>query len=66
MSASSLPIKKIYIDSRFKSSDSVSDSNFKVDLPVPITLPDNTVCYIGDISIPVSRYTVQAGINNEF
>ena len=66
MSASSLPIKKIYIDSRFKSSDSASDSNFKVDLPVPITLPDNTVCYIDDISIPVSWYTIQSGINNEF
>ena len=66
MSASSLPIKKIYIDSRFKSSDSTSDSNFKVDLPVPITLPDNTVCYIDDISIPVSWYTIQNGINNEF
>ena len=66
MSASSLPIKKIYIDSRFKSSDSTSDSNFKVDLPVPITLPDNTVCYIDDISIPVSWYTIQSGINNEF
>lgn len=66
MSASSLPIKKIYIDSRFKSSDSASDSNFKVDLPVPITLPDNTVCYIDDISIPVSWYTIQSGVNNAF
>jgi hypothetical protein len=64
--ASSLPIKKIYIDSRFKSSDSVSDSNFYVDLPTSITFPENTVCYIDDISIPVSWYTIQTGINNEF
>lgn len=64
--ASSLPIKKIYIDSRFKSSDSVSDSNFYVDLPTSITFPENTVCYIDDISIPVSWYTIQSGVNDEF
>lgn len=34
-----LPVKKIYIDSRFKTSDSRSDSNFKVDLPFPILTP---------------------------
>ena len=38
-----LPIKKIYIDSRFMSSDSSSESDFKIDLPVNITLPEDTV-----------------------
>ena len=37
-----LPIKKIYIDSRYKSGDSASDSNFYIDLPVNMVMPDNT------------------------
>jgi len=36
-----LPIKKIYIDSRHKTLDSVSDSNFKYELPYSIHLPNN-------------------------
>ena len=28
-----LPVKKIYIDSKYKTSDSKSDSNFKFQLP---------------------------------
>ena len=39
-----LPIKKIYIDSRHKTSDSISDSYFKFELPMTIHLPENTVC----------------------
>jgi hypothetical protein len=60
-----LPIKKIYIDSRFKSGDSVSDSNFKIDLPQNLLMPAGTGFYIDDISIPVSWYTVDAGRNNK-
>ena len=41
-----LPIKKIYIDTRFMSSDSESSSNFKVDLPTTVTLPEDTVFFI--------------------
>ena len=37
-----LPIKKIYIDSRFKSSDSASDSDFKIDLPISFLMPEDT------------------------
>ena len=32
MSGGSLPIKKVYIDSRFKTKDSVSNSHFKYEL----------------------------------
>jgi hypothetical protein len=60
-----LPIKKLYVDSRFKSSDSESDSSFKVDLPTTLLMPQNTVFYIDDVSIPVSWYTVGAGRNNK-
>lgn len=60
-----LPIKKLYLDSRFKSGDSASDSDFKVDLPTTLLMPQNTVFYIDDVSIPVSWYTVEEGRNNK-
>jgi len=53
-----LEIKKVYIDSRYKSKDSKSDSDFIVELPKTFNVPDNTVCYIDDITIPVSWATV--------
>ena len=61
-----LPIKKIYIDIRFMSSDSESSSNFKVDLPTTVTLPEDTVFYIDDICIPHSWYTIDEERNNKF
>ena len=60
-----LPIKKIYIDSRYKSGDSASDSNFYIDLPINMLMPDNTGFYIDDVAIPVSWYTIEEGRNNE-
>ena len=38
-----LPFKKIYIDSRWSTSDSVDASNFKVELPQTMLCPENTV-----------------------
>ena len=52
-------IKKVYIDSRYKTSDSNSNSDFNFELQEQIDVPDNTVCYIDDISIPHSWYTVE-------
>ena len=52
-------IKKVYVDSRYKTSDSVSNSDFKVELKEALDLPENTVCYIDDISIPHSWYTIE-------
>jgi len=57
-------IKKVYIDSRYKTSDSKSDSDFKFELKEAIDLPENTVCYVDDISIPHTWYTVEEDYNN--
>jgi len=59
-----LPIKKIYIDSRFKSSDSASDSDFKIDLPLTLLMPDDTGFYIDDVCIPHTWFPVEDGMNN--
>ena len=52
-------IKKVYIDSRYKTSDGNSNSDSKFELQEQFEVPDNTVCYIDDISIPHSWYTVE-------
>ena len=57
-------IKKVYVDSRNKSNDSVRNSDFKFELKEALDLPDNTVCYIGDISIHHTWYTIEENLNN--
>ena len=58
-------VKKVYIDSRYKSNDSVSNSDFKFELKESLELPDNTVCYVDDICIPHTWRTIESH-NNKF
>ena len=53
-----LEVKKVYIDTRFKTLESNTDSEFTIQLPRTWTIPDDTVCYIDDVCIPVSWSTV--------
>jgi hypothetical protein len=53
-----LPIKKVYVDSKYKTKDSISDSNFKFELPQTILTPHNCVFFVDDVAIPHSWYTV--------
>ena len=59
-----LPIKKIYIDSRHRTADSISASNFRYELPSSLQMPDNTVFYICDICIPHVFRLIEAGVND--
>ena len=52
-------IKKVYTDSRYKTSGSISNSDFKFEIKEALDLPENAVCYIGGISVPHSWYTVE-------
>ena len=61
---SALPVKRIYCDTKFRRNDSKSTSDFKIDLPQTLKLPDNCVCYIDDVSIPRTFYTVETGVND--
>jgi hypothetical protein len=58
-----LECKKIYIDTRFKTPESRSDADFFVELPSTVNIPENCVCYIDDIVIPMSWNTVDARNN---
>ena len=45
MAAGSIPIKKVYIDSRFKTKANTSNSDFKYELAESIRIPDKCVFY---------------------
>jgi hypothetical protein len=61
-----LPIKKIYIDSRWKTANSKSETDFTIQLPQNYHMPKNTVFFIDHVCIPVSWYSVQKLRNNKF
>ena len=54
----SLDIKKVYADSRFRPSNSESESNFSLELPRSLNVPDGVVAHIDDLVIPVSGATI--------
>ena len=60
----SLPIKKLYLDSRYRRADSESTSNCKFELKQAIHLPLNCIAYIDDIQIPHTWYNV-SNTNNK-
>ena len=60
-----LPIKKMYIDTRFKSADSRSHSDFQIVFPTTLLLPDDTGFYIDDVCIPHAWYTINANVNDQ-
>ena len=53
-------IKKVYVDSLYKISDSISNSGFEWEIKEGLDLSYNTVCYIDGISIPHTWYTIEA------
>ena len=54
----SLDIKKVYVDTRFRTSNSKSESDFSIELPRAFNVPDGVVAHIDDIVIPVSWPTI--------
>ena len=62
---SSIQYKKIYIDSKYRSADSNSSSDFKVELPETIAFHKDTCFYLDDIAIPHSFESILDNINNK-
>ncbi len=61
-----MDIKKVYIDTRFRTADSKSNSDFYIELPRALNIPDKCVCYIDDIVIPVSWSTIDERNQNMY
>ena len=53
-----VPYSKIYIDTKYRAADSVSSSDFKIELPETPTLPPNTKAYLTDISMVNAMTTI--------
>lgn len=60
-----LPVKKIYVDTKYRTADSVSSSNFKFELPYSVTLPENCAFYLTDFACPHSWYTIESNVNDK-
>ena len=56
-------IKKVYIDSGYKTNGSIRNIEFKFEIPEALDLGGNAVCYIDDISIPHSWSTAEYNNN---
>ncbi len=60
-----LPIKKIYVDTRHKTPESISTSDFTIVLPETVSLPEGAVVYVDDVCIPYSWYTITDDYNDK-
>lgn len=58
-----LRTKKIYIDSRFRTASSVSNSDFTIELNDTLDLPEQCSAYIDDIALPVTWYNCDENNN---
>jgi len=61
--AETLPVRKIFVDSRFKTAKSNSNSDFEYEIPQSVSLPDATICYLDNIVIPNSWQTIDDNNN---
>ena len=52
--------------SKYKTPNSISTSDFSIQLPETLYMPDNSVFYVSDVCIPHSWYTIEQGINDKF
>ena len=52
------------MNSRYKTADSESDSNFKFELPYVLNTPSNCIFYITDVCIPNLFKTISTGEND--
>ena len=61
-----LPVKKIFVDTRQRSSDSASHSDFHIDLPIVLLMPEDTGFFIEDICLPITWWTINDNLNTVF
>jgi len=60
-----LPFIKLYVDTSFTTTDSISNTDFKYQLRVPASMPANATFCIDEINIPYAWNTVEVGVNDK-
>ncbi len=56
--------RRLCIDSRFRTKDSLSNSDFYVDLPYPTSVPRGSVMYVDGVCMSYTLPTVIEGVND--
>ena len=56
-------IRKIYLDSRYRTKTSASSSDFEVDLPQSVSIPRRALGWITDLHLPVTWYGMDEHCN---
>ena len=56
--------RRICVDSRFRTSDSVSNSDFWIELPYPVQVEKGSLMYIDGVSLSNSWPTIRQGVND--
>ena len=58
-----LPVKKLYIDSKAKTEDSKSTTNFAIDLIESLPMPSDSTFIVADVMIPHTWYLISPDQN---
>ena len=61
-----LTYKKIFVDSRYRLPQSRSSSDFVIELDTNFECPDNTKCWVTEVSLPTSWKTTEVGFYEYF
>ena len=56
--------RRLVVDSRFRTKESVSNSNFTINLPYAVTVPAGSLMYVDSICLSHAWPTVQTNIND--
>ena len=59
-------MQNIYIDSRFKTGDSKSNTDFRIQLQQPLELKESVKCAVCDVSIPNTWYSIEETNENMY
>ena len=64
MSSRTLTYKKVYVNSKYRVSDSKSTSDFKIELQNTFEIPENTIMQVHEVAIPNAWYSINTNNQN--
>ena len=61
-----LTYKKVYVNTKYRTPDRKSSSDFKIQLRESFEVTENTICQVHEISIPHSWYSINTNNQNQY